>query len=121
MAKAEVYSDPLLCLSESRKEISTVKCALLASGGKWTSLSPETGNWGQEAYIRASQVALVVKNPLVTAGDARDAGSIPWSGRSPGGRNGHPLQYSCLKNPTDRGVWWATVHEVVESWTLLSD
>ena len=117
MAKAEVYSDPLLCLSESRKEISTVKCALLASGGKRTPLSPETGNCGQEAYIRASRVAPVVKNPLVTAGDARDSGSIPWSGRYPGGRKGHPLQYSCLKNPTDRGVWWAIVHEVVESWT----
>ena len=39
----------------------------------------------------------------------RDAGSIPESGRSPGEGNGNPLWYSCLKNPMDRGAWWATV------------
>ena len=60
MAKAEVYSDPLLCLSESRKEISTVKCALLASGGKRTPLSPETGNWGQEAYTQRNLVTSLI-------------------------------------------------------------
>ena len=98
-----------------------MKCALLASGGRRTPLSPETENWGQEVYIRDSWMALVVKNPLVKAGDARDASSIPWSGRSPGGRKGHPLQFSCLKNPTDRGAWWATVHGVIERWTRLSD
>ena len=47
----------------------------------------------------ASQVALVVKNPPANAGDRRDAGSIPGSGRSPGGGQGNPLQYSCLENP----------------------
>ena len=46
------------------------------------------------------------------AGDAGDMGSSPGSGRSPGGRNGNPLQYSCLKTPTDRGAWWAIVHWV---------
>ena len=50
-----------------------------------------------------------------------DLGSIPGLGRSPGEGNGNPLQYSCLENPMDRGVWWATVHGVAESWTLLSD
>ena len=44
-------------------------------------------------------------------------GSIPGSGRSLGGRHGNPLQYSCLENPMDRGVWWATVHWVTQSWT----
>ena len=53
----------------------------------------------------ASQVALVVKNPPANAGDVRDMGSIPGSGRSPEGRNGNPLHYSCLENPTDRGAW----------------
>ena len=48
----------------------------------------------------------VVKNPRAI----QDAGSLPGSGRSLGGRNGTPLQYSCLENPTDRGAWWATVH-----------
>ena len=42
--------------------------------------------------------------------DARDVGSIPGSGRAPGEENGNPLQYSCMGNPIDRGVWWAAVH-----------
>ena len=50
-----------------------------------------------------------------------DPGSIPGSGRSPGEGNGNPLQYSCLKNPMDRGAWWATVHVVTKSRTRLSD
>ena len=41
-------------------------------------------------------------------------GSMPKSGRSPGGRHGNPLQYSCLENPTDRGFWWATAHRVAK-------
>ena len=49
----------------------------------------------------------VVKNPPANAGDV---GSIHESGRSPGEGNGNPLQYSCLGNPKDKGVWWATVH-----------
>ena len=44
-----------------------------------------------------------------------DLGSIPGLGRSPGGGNGNPLQYSYLENPTDRGAWWATAHGVAES------
>ena len=58
-----------------------------------------------EAYIHchwASKVALAVKRPPDNAGDIRDAGSTPGSGRSPGGRNGNPLQYSCLENSMDR-------------------
>ena len=51
----------------------------------------------------------------------RDAGSIPGSGRSPGGGNGNPLWYSCLGNPMNTGVWSATVHRVVKNWTQLSD
>ena len=58
---------------------------------------------------------LVVKNLPASAGDIRDLGSIPGSGRSPGEGNGNPLQYSCLENPMDRGAWWATVHGVTES------
>ena len=55
--------------------------------------------------IQLSQVVLVVKNPPANAGDIRDMGSIPESGRSPGGKHGNPLQYSCLKNPMDRRAW----------------
>ena len=57
-------------------------------------------------------MALVIKNLPANAGDIRDAGLIPESGRSPGGRHGNPLQYSCLGNLMDRGTWWATVHRV---------
>ena len=53
----------------------------------------------------------MVKNPLANAGDV---GLIPESGRSPGEGNGNPLQHSCLENPMDRGVWWATVHGVTK-------
>ena len=67
----------------------------------------------------ASQVALEVKNLLANAGDIRDVGLIPGSETSPGGGHGNPLQYSCLKNPTDRGVWWAIVHGVPKSRTRL--
>ena len=56
----------------------------------------------------------VVKNLPANAGDP---GSIPGSGRSPGGGQGNLLQYSCLENSMDRGVWWATVRRVTQSWT----
>ena len=62
--------------------------------------SPVPGTWGFPGCS-------VVKN---LPANAEDAGSIPGSGRSPGGGNGNPLQYSCLQNPTDRGAWQATVH-----------
>ena len=67
----------------------------------------------------ASQVALVLKNLQASAGDIRNSGLIPGSGRSSGGWYGYPLLYSCLENPMDRGAWWARVHEVTESWTRL--
>ena len=60
-----------------------------------------------------------VKNPSPSAGDIRDAGLIPGSERSFGGGNGNPLQYSCLKNPMDRGAWQVTVQRVTESQTRL--
>ena len=60
-------------------------------------------------------VALVVRKPPASAGDVRDVGSIPGSGTSPGGGNGHPLQRSCLENPMDRGAWRATVRGIAES------
>ena len=59
----------------------------------------------------ASQVVLVVKNPPANAEGTGDAGLIPGSERPPGGGNGNPLQYSCLENSMDRGVWWAQSRE----------
>ena len=67
----------------------------------------------------SSQVALVVKNTPANAGDLRDMGLIPRSGRSPRGGHGNPLQYSCRENPMDRGTWQATVHRVTSSQTCL--
>ena len=53
----------------------------------------------------------MIKNLSANAGDT---GLIPGSGRSPGEVNSNPLQYSCLKNPMGRGVWWAIVHGVAK-------
>ena len=64
-------------------------------------------------------MTLVVKSLFANAGDIRDVGLIPRSGRFPGGEHGNPLQYSCLENPMDREAWQATVHRVTESWTQL--
>ena len=58
-----------------------------------------------------------VKNPPVNAGDTREVGLIPGSGRSSREGNGNSLQYSCLGNSMDRGAWRATVHGVTKSWT----
>ena len=62
----------------------------------------------------------VDKESAYNAEDAGDAGLIPGSGRSPGGGNGNPFQYSCLKSPTDRGVWRAIVCRVAKNQTRLS-
>ena len=61
----------------------------------------------------ASQMALAVKNPLANAGDWV---SIPGWGRSPGGGDDNPLQYSCLENPLDRGAYRATVRRITKRW-----
>ena len=62
-------------------------------------------------------MVLVVKNTPGNAGDIRDTSSIPGLGRSPGGGNGDPIQYSCLENPMDRGAWQVTVHKVAKTRT----
>ena len=70
--------------------------------------------------VRHSPVAQLIKNPPANAGDTRDVGSIPGSGRSPGEGSGNLFQYSCLENSMDRGAWQATVHEVAKSRKQLS-
>ena len=64
---------------------------------------------------------LVVNNPSASAGEAREAGSVPGLGRSPGEGKGNPLWYSCLENSMDREVWQATDHMVAKSRTRHSD
>ena len=67
----------------------------------YTSISGVLGR-----YVETEQAGgSVVKNLSANAGDVREAGLIPGSGRSPGGGHGNPLQYSCLENPLDRGAW----------------
>ena len=72
-----------------------------------------------KARLKVFPHGSVVKNLPANAGDAGDVGLIPGSGRSPGGGNGNPLQYSCLENPMDRGAWWATAHGVTQSQACL--
>ena len=70
-------------------------------------------------YQTSSASQAVLKNLLTNARDTRDAGSVPGSGRTPGGGNDNPLQYSCLENSKDRGAWWAAVRGVEKSRTRL--
>ena len=87
---------------------------------KSNSKKKEKGNCYVIFKIRASQVVLVVRNLPANSGDKRNiVPSIPGSGRSPEEGHGHPLQYSCLKNPIDRGAWRATVYMVTKTWTRL--
>ena len=64
-------------------------------------------------------MALVVSNPPANSGEVRDVCSIPGSEKSPGGGHGKPLQYSCLENPMDGGVWQAILYRVAKSQTQL--
>ena len=66
------------------------------------------GNLFHHKYTRWLPGDQVAENPLASAGDTRDTGSVPRWGRAPGGGNGNALQYSCLENPTDGGAWRAT-------------
>ena len=61
--------------------------------------------------------ASLVADNKESACNERDTGLFPGSGRTPGEGNGNPLQYSCLKNPMDRGAWWATVQSIAKSQT----
>ena len=72
-------------------------------------------------YIRTDLGLSGGSDSKKSASSARDLGSIPGSGRSPGEGNGYPLQYSYLENSVERGTWLATVHGVAKSWTRLSD
>ena len=63
---------------------------------------------------------LDVENLPANAGGIRDLSSIPGLGKSPGGGKGSAFQYSCQRNPMDRGAWRATAHKVAKSWTWLT-
>ena len=71
----------------------------------WLTATPESTFWHRKGTLPL----------LASAGDTRDMGSIPVSGRTPGVGNGNPLWYSCLENSMDRKAWWATVHTTTGS------
>ena len=91
-----------------------MNAGVLGSSGERTGLEPQSILTRYTGWGWASQVVSVVKNSTTNAGDARNAGWIPGSGRSPGGGQGNPLQYSCLENPMDTEAWWGIVHSVEE-------
>ena len=70
-------------------------------------------------YLSGFSGSSVVKNLPANAGNTGVAGLIPGLGRSSGGRNGNPLQFSCLENPMDRGAWWPVVCGVAKNWIQL--
>ena len=92
---------------------------LTSQMGKWSAerlkCRPPCENSTQLISNRGLPRWLSGKDSTRSAGDAGDMGSIPGSGRSPGGENGNPLQYSCLESPMDRGALQATVYRVAKS------
>ena len=78
----------------------------------WDAGTPASTQCWIPSEVRGSPSGSLFKTPPANAGDVRDTGSTP--GRSPGGGHGNPLQYSCLRNPMDRGTWRDKVHEVAK-------
>ena len=78
-------------------------------------LSGFTGPWTYELTLHSFPGGASGKQPNCRCRRRKRRGFHPWSGRSPGGGNDSPLQYSCLENPMDRGAWWAIAHRVTES------
>ena len=110
--------DPIDC----SPSVSSVHGNTLARILVWVTISLSRGSSQPRIYVYLQLIHglpcwLSSKESACNAGDAGDAGSIPGSGRSPGGGHGNPLQYSCLKNPIDRRAWRATVHRASETWT----
>ena len=85
----------------------------------WTSeqADAESGRTQRDHRLLPLPQVFPGENLPANAGDIRDAGSIPGSGRSPGGGHGNPFQCSCLENPKDRGAWQAIAHGVTQSQT----
>ena len=82
---------------------------------------PLVCQWTKQIWHSQSMEIPCGSDSEESARNAGDLGSVPGLGRSPGEGNGYPLQYSCLENPMDRGVWWVTIHGISESQTQLSD
>ena len=109
------------CITEDDGKIRTLpeKCTIDRITDAGPQLSGSLDYSVVHSLDGASQAVLMVKNPPASAGDVRDVGLIPGSGRSPGGGHGHPFHYSCLEDPTGRRAWRAVVHRVTQRWTQL--
>ena len=126
---SQLFSFPGCTCWPTRKHISRPFSQISFGGFSWE-LSPlESGHvahsqiWKQQIPVLYPSIfpgGTVGKEPTCQCQRCKRLGSIPGLGRSPGRGPGNPLQYSCLKNPTDRGAWWATVHGVRKSQTRLS-
>ena len=122
----------LSCIGEGNGN--TLQCSCLENprdgGAWWAAVYGVAQSWTRLQRLSSSSSKSIqcipgsssVKNPPAMPGttcSTGDPGSIPRSGRSPGERNGNPLQCSCLENPRDGGRWWAAVYGVAQSWTRL--
>ena len=114
--------DPLEKCMATHSGILAWKISWTEEPGRLKSMESQTvrHKWATNTLTFTFLGGSEIKNPSANAGIARDSGLIPGSGRSPGGGNANPLQYSCLENPTDRGSWRASFHGVEESPTRLS-
>ena len=90
-------------------------CRLQSMGSQELDMIQRLNYNNKYRLVLAIPVFLSGSDGKESACNQRDLGSIPGSGRSPGKRNGNPLQYSSLKNSMNRGAWWATVHGVAKS------
>ena len=119
--KVSSCSSTGLSLHRQRANSFSVDQSVAKALGKWQFVLDRRrkGISGAIKSSWASQVAVVVKNIPANGGGIRDTSLIPGSGRSPGGGHDNSLQYSCLKNPMDRGAWRATVHRITKSWIRL--
>ena len=95
-----------------------LQAGLNLKGQQFKTLGIKTHSWLKSRSLGLSGLPWWLSSKEFTC-YAGDGGSIPGSGRSPGGADGNQPQYSCLENPMDRGAWWATVHRVAKSWTWL--
>ena len=130
---------PMEIISQARDwqgmEDESVRCSLRAHS-KWSWLEDRDESAGPMEIAEGSRFWLSGRRGASPGGirhltggsdskesacNAGDPDLIPESGRSPGGGNGDPLQYSCLENPTDRGAWGATLHGITKSQTRLND
>ena len=92
-------------------------CGVIVAGGGWRQEGAGSCEPRCKSLVVCFPGGSLVKSPPANAGNVDLS---PGSGRSPGEGNGNPIQYSCLRNPMDRGAWWATVYGVAKNWTQLS-